>query len=80
MRPPQSLTPAVDLESVTEKEEAREFAVGERVGVPARGEGRVKAVDGDKLTIVFPDGETRIFKSEFVERRAGGGRTRRTRG
>jgi ATP-dependent DNA helicase RecQ len=60
-------------------EGAREFTVGDRVSVPARGGGRVKAVDGDKLTIVFPDGETRIFKSEFVEPRAGSGRTRRTR-
>jgi ATP-dependent DNA helicase RecQ len=66
--------------AVAKGEEARAFSEGERVSVPAHGEGRVKAVDGDKLTIAFPDGETRIFKSEFVEPRAGKGRTRRARG
>jgi hypothetical protein len=60
-------------------EGAREFAAGERVSVAAHGEGRVKAVDGDKLTIVFPDGETRMFKSEFVEPCGDEKRMRRTR-
>jgi ATP-dependent DNA helicase RecQ len=62
------------------EEEAIEFSAGDRVSVPAHGEGRVKAVEGDKLTIVFPDGETRMFKPEFVEPRAGKGRTRRAGG
>ncbi|HEX8161248.1 MAG TPA: ATP-dependent DNA helicase RecQ [Pyrinomonadaceae bacterium] len=60
------------------KEGAREFAAGERVSVAAHGEGRVKAVDGDKLTIVFAGGETKIFKSEFVEPCGGGERRARS--
>jgi ATP-dependent DNA helicase RecQ len=74
-RPP--LTAAAQ-EAFVKNEGAREFSAGDRVSVSAHGGGRVKAVDGDKLTIVFSDGETRMFKSEFVEPRAG--RTRRTHG
>jgi ATP-dependent DNA helicase RecQ len=77
---PPPATPAPDQGAVAMTGGAREFNAGDRVSVPAHGEGRVKAVDGDKLTIVFPDGETRVFKSEFVEPRAGEGRTRRAPG
>ena len=45
----------------------REFAKGEEVRVPVHGAGRVVAVEGDKLTVKFPDGETRVFKQDFVE-------------
>jgi ATP-dependent DNA helicase RecQ len=77
---PRPTAAAAAQAAVAKAEEAREFSEGDRVSVPAHGEGRVKAVDGDKLTIVFPGGEARMFKSEFVEPRAGKGRARRTRG
>ena len=76
---PEPPTCAATQEASAKGEGAREFSEGDRVGVPAHGEGRVKAVDGDKLTIVFPDGETRMFKSEFVAPRAGQGRGKRAR-
>lgn len=46
---------------------AREFAAGDEVRVPVHGAGRVVAVEGDKLVVSFPDGETRKFKQDFVE-------------
>jgi ATP-dependent DNA helicase RecQ len=46
---------------------AREFKKGEEVSVPVHGTGRVVAVEGDKLVVSFPDGETRKFKQDFVE-------------
>ena len=42
--------------------------VGEIVNLPAHGEGEVKSVEEDKITVQFPDGETKTFKSEFVEK------------
>ncbi|MDB5838821.1 MAG: ATP-dependent helicase RecQ [Herminiimonas sp.] len=42
-------------------------AVGAAVRVPRFGEGRIVAVSGDKVTIVFPNSETRIFLSTYVQ-------------
>jgi ATP-dependent DNA helicase RecQ len=42
------------------------FAKGMRVTLPKRGAGRVVAVEGDKITVAFPNGESGKFKSEFV--------------
>lgn len=50
-----------------EKAPAREFSKGEEVRVPVHGEGRIVAVEGDKLIVKFHDGETRMFKQDFVE-------------
>jgi ATP-dependent DNA helicase RecQ len=61
---------AATQEAFVKNEGVREFSVGDLVSVSAHGGGSVKAVDGDKLTIVFSDGETRMFKSEFVAPRA----------
>lgn len=55
---------AVEAETV-----AHEFKRGETVNVPVYGEGRVARVEDDKLIVAFADGETRTFKSEFVEPR-----------
>lgn len=43
---------------------------GEIVQLPKHGAGEVKAVEGDKITVAFADGETKTFKSEFVTRAA----------
>jgi len=41
---------------------------GDVVTLPAHGEVKVKAVEGDKIVVSFPDGETRKFKQEWVIR------------
>jgi ATP-dependent DNA helicase RecQ len=45
-----------------------EINEGDAVRLPKYGAGRVVALDGDKVSVKFPDGETRIFKREFVKR------------
>lgn len=44
-----------------------EVAKGDPVSVKKYGEGRVKSVEDDKVVISFPDGETRVFKKDFLE-------------
>jgi ATP-dependent DNA helicase RecQ len=70
--------PVATVRADATAEEVREFSEGERVSVPAHGEGRVKSVEGDKLVVEFPGGATKMFKTEFVEP-AGGARSRRAR-
>jgi len=43
------------------------FAAGQCVDVRRFGEGRVVTAAADKITIVFPDGNTRTFLPEFVK-------------
>ena len=43
-----------------------EFKKGDAVETPKHGAGRVTEVEGDKVTVSFPDGEKRTFKKEFV--------------
>ncbi len=45
-----------------------EFGRGDAVETPKYGAGRVSEAEGDKVTVVFPDGEKRTFKKEFVRR------------
>ena len=45
-----------------------EFERGDAVETPKYGAGRVSEVEGDKVTVVFPDGEKRTFKKDFVRR------------
>jgi ATP-dependent DNA helicase RecQ len=71
-----AVAPILTQAPVSKTEAAREFAAGARVSVPKHGEGRVVRVEGDKLVVAFPDGEPRMFKSEFVEP-AGGARKQR---
>ena len=41
---------------------------GDVVKLPAYGEVKVKAIEGDKIVVSLPDGETRKFKQEWVIR------------
>jgi len=40
--------------------------LGDILTVPVHGKGEVTAVEGDKVEMRFPDGETRKFKRDFV--------------
>ncbi|HKS27435.1 MAG TPA: ATP-dependent DNA helicase RecQ [Pyrinomonadaceae bacterium] len=44
-----------------------QFAKGDKVEIAQYGTGRVKEVEDDKITVVFPDGEVRKFMKEFIE-------------
>jgi ATP-dependent DNA helicase RecQ len=50
-----------------QREEAR-IRPGDVVKLPAHGEVKVKAVEGDKIVVSLPGGETRKFKQEWVIR------------
>ncbi|MES2354808.1 MAG: ATP-dependent DNA helicase RecQ [Pseudomonadota bacterium] len=50
------------------KKEGNVFKCGERVRVPKYGEGQVISAAADKVTIAFPDSETRTFLRSYVER------------
>ena len=52
----------------TPKKGAVEVGEGDAVRLPKYGRGRVVSLDGDKVSVKFPDGETRTFKREFVKR------------
>jgi hypothetical protein len=41
---------------------------GDVVKLPAHGEVKVKAIEGDKIVVSLPGGETRKFKQEWVIR------------
>jgi ATP-dependent DNA helicase RecQ len=43
------------------------FTVGSQVRVPKFDVGTVTSIEGDKITIAFPQHETRTFMAEFVE-------------
>jgi ATP-dependent DNA helicase RecQ len=45
-----------------------ELVKGDAARVPRHGLGRVVSLEDDKVTVKFPDGETRTFKREFVRR------------
>lgn len=51
----------------SQKEETR-IRPGDVVKLPAYGEVKVKAIEGDKIVVSLPDGETRKFKQEWVIR------------
>jgi ATP-dependent DNA helicase RecQ len=50
-----------------EEKETSAIEAGSTVRVPKFGEGRVIAVAGDKVTIVFPNRQTKIFLRDYVE-------------
>lgn len=60
-------TTALRVEEERAREEEREIKKGELVTLPKYGEGQVQAVEDDKVVVVFPDGETKKFKKDFVE-------------
>ncbi|HEV2704711.1 MAG TPA: RecQ family ATP-dependent DNA helicase [Pyrinomonadaceae bacterium] len=49
------------------KKEEKEFAKGDAVRLPKHGKGIVQAVEDDKVLVKLPDGETKVFKKEFVK-------------
>jgi ATP-dependent DNA helicase RecQ len=55
-------------EPVEKKRKVLEVGEGDAVRVPKYGRGRVVSLEDDKVAVKFPDGETRIFKREFVRR------------
>lgn len=71
VRPPeQALSPlsARQLrQAPSPKREAPAMKAGSAVKVPKYGEGRVVSVAGEKITIVFPDSQTRTFLRNYVE-------------
>jgi ATP-dependent DNA helicase RecQ len=48
--------------------EESQIRPGDVVNLPAHGEVKVKAIEGDKIVVSLPDGETRKFKQEWVIR------------
>ncbi|MDQ3805366.1 MAG: RecQ family ATP-dependent DNA helicase [Acidobacteriota bacterium] len=50
------------------KKKPPELTEGDAVRLPKLGRGRVASVEDDKVTVKFPDGETRTFKREFVKK------------
>lgn len=58
---------AIAFETTVERKNEHEFKEGETVETEKYGKGRVKEIADDKVIIVFPDGEERIFKSDFVQ-------------
>ncbi|HEV7843064.1 MAG TPA: RecQ family zinc-binding domain-containing protein, partial [Pyrinomonadaceae bacterium] len=55
-----------DADASEEKSTEVEFSKGDKVRLPQYGEGHVKEVDDDKVTVAFPDGEVRKFRKEFI--------------
>jgi ATP-dependent DNA helicase RecQ len=47
---------------------APQLRKGDLLVVPVHGRGEVKAIDGDKVEMQFPDGAVRKFKRDFVTR------------
>jgi ATP-dependent DNA helicase RecQ len=65
--------PKVRAEAKPQTEDAQpakrrvvELNAGDAVRLPKYGRGRVVSAEGDKVSVKFPDGETRTFKREFV--------------
>jgi ATP-dependent DNA helicase RecQ len=64
----QEVAPPVPAVLTTKKKRHIEFAAGDAVKTPRYGRGRVTAVEDDKVTVKFPEGETRTFKREFLRK------------
>ncbi|MGE0128421.1 MAG: RecQ family zinc-binding domain-containing protein [Blastocatellales bacterium] len=58
----------IDLLFAYHQQEEAQIRPGDMVKLPAHGEVRVKAVEGDKIVVSLPGGETRKFKQEWVIR------------
>lgn len=56
------------IESPVEIIQKPEFQPGEIVRLPKHGEAKVKEMNGENLTVVLGNDETKIFKAEFVEK------------
>jgi hypothetical protein len=58
----------IDLLFAHRQREESLIRPGDVVKLPAYGEVKVKAIEGDKIVVSLPDGETRKFKQEWVIR------------
>lgn len=58
----------IDLLFAYHQQEEMRIKPGDVVKLPAYGEVKVKAVEGDKIVVSLPGGETRKFKQEWVIR------------
>ncbi|HEY8460690.1 MAG TPA: C-terminal helicase domain-containing protein, partial [Blastocatellia bacterium] len=58
----------IDLLFAKVQSEESRIRPGDVVKLPAHGEVKVKAIEGDKIVVSLPDGETRKFKREWVIR------------
>jgi ATP-dependent DNA helicase RecQ len=55
-------------DAIVPRNDAKVFPPGSDVRVPKFGDGQVKSVSGDKVTIVFPNRQTKTFLRDYVER------------
>ncbi len=69
-RPPESATRPdfIDLLFANRRQEESQIRPGDMVKLPTHGEVKVKAIEGDKIVVSLPNGETRKFKQEWVIR------------
>ncbi|HEY0378509.1 MAG TPA: ATP-dependent DNA helicase RecQ [Pyrinomonadaceae bacterium] len=67
---------ARDVRDSQSRDEGPELQVGDTVELEKYGKGRVKEVEDDKVAVVFPGGERRIFKKEFVRPARGASKPR----
>jgi ATP-dependent DNA helicase RecQ len=58
----------MDMLLAYRRQEEKRIRPGDVVKLPAHGEVKVKAVEGDKIVVSLPGGETRKFKQEWVIR------------
>jgi ATP-dependent DNA helicase RecQ len=58
----------IDLLFANSRQEESRIRPGDVVKLPAHGEVKVKAIEGDKIVVSLPGGETRKFKKEWVIR------------
>jgi ATP-dependent DNA helicase RecQ len=58
----------VDLLVAHSQREESRIRPGDVIRLPAHGEVKVKAIEGDKIVVSLPDGETRKFKREWIIR------------
>jgi ATP-dependent DNA helicase RecQ len=56
----------IDLLFAHRQREESQIRPGDVVKIPAHGEVKVKAIEGDKIVVSLPGGETRKFKQEWV--------------
>jgi ATP-dependent DNA helicase RecQ len=66
-KPAVKQTPAAG-DGAPPKKQPPALAEGDAVRLPKYGRGLVQAVEDDKVSVKFPDGETRTFKREFVKK------------
>ncbi|HEY6400633.1 MAG TPA: RecQ family zinc-binding domain-containing protein, partial [Blastocatellia bacterium] len=69
-RAPESIARPDFIDLLFAKVQSEELRIrpGDVVKLPAHGEVKVKAIEGDKIVVSLPDGETRKFKQEWIIR------------